>query len=149
MQTHNLITFDSRDLDRSFWEKRASREAELIYRNPNSRRNRSLDQIVKACMQGQAAETWLISKGYFDDPRPYRDLFRPDRVTPIEVKVSAWDPRYILERYAERLRSWSTSDLAKLVYVFHNKEPDTIFTFRGIFEWDPPNNRYIGTPPQL
>ena len=149
MQTHDPITFDSRDLDRAFWEKRAEREAKLIYSNPRTRGNRSIDQIVKNCMQGQAAETWLISQGYFDDPRPYRDVFRPDHVTPIEVKVSGWPPRYALERYAERLRKWTTSDLAKLVYVFHNKEPDTIFTFSGIFEWDPPSNWYIGTPPKL
>ena len=148
MQTHDPITFDSRDLDRAFWEKRAKDEAELIYRNPNTRRERSLDEIIKACMQGQAAETWLISKGYSDDPRPYRDVIRPDG-TPIEVKTSSWEPKYILARYAEKLRRWSTKDLATIVYVFQNEEPSTVFTFHGIFEWNARLGWYIGTRPQL
>lgn len=128
------ITFDASELDQALWESRSRREAEFIYANPNTRNGRTLDEVYLDCKRGQAPEVWLISKGFKDDPRPYRDVRRPDG-EPIEVKATDWNPRYILERYAEKIKHWP-DETPTTVYLFNNTKGDSLYTFHGIFHWN-------------
>lgn len=141
---HKTITFDTSELDLDFWKSRALQEANQIFANPNTRNGRSIDEVIETCMVGQAAEVWLISKGFKNDPRPYRDVVHPDG-TPIEVKVSEWPPRWILNRYVEKIRMFSNSPTT--VYLFHNVPRQSLYTFVGIFKWNGSN--FIGYRPEL
>ena len=139
------LTFNSADIDQALWEKRTLKEATLIFNKPSTRKDRTWEKVYETCKVGQAAEVWLMSNGYLNDSRNYHDVLRPDG-TPIEVKVTSWESRYILDRYAEKLKSgWG--DWPKTVYVFYNSVNSPIYTFHGIFQWD--GEKFLGYRPQL
>jgi hypothetical protein len=137
------LVFDSREIDQVLWEARAVRDADLIFAKDTTRRGRTWEQVYERCKQGQAAEAWLISQGFTDDPRDYHDLIDPQG-NPVEVKVTKWDSRFILERYSEKLR-WKNSDWPTTVYVFYNYPPLTTYMLHGIFEWN--GKRFFGHRP--
>ena len=93
------MRFNRSQLDQEFLYKRALAEAEKIFAKETTRRGRSIDEIVATCIYGHAAEVYLMSLGYIDDTRPYKDLFEPDD-TSIEVKVTEHigNVPYVLDR---------------------------------------------------
>lgn len=141
------ITFDSKDIDQALWEARTLTEATRIFNKESTRRGRTWEQVYEKCKQGQAPEVWLLMKGYLDDSRDYHDVIRPDG-EPIEVKTTDWESRYTLDRYRDKLMSFSDkAELAKTVYVFNNRPGESLYTFHGIFTWN--GECFIGTRPQL
>ena len=143
MHTFTATTFDTKDLDQVLWELRAQTEAKLIFGKDTTCRGRTWEEVLSSCMQGQAAEIWLLSQGFTNDERDYHDVIHPDGM-PIEVKVTKWDARYILERYAEKLKSkWG--DWPTTVYVFYNDPGSSLYVFHGIFHWN--GEKFIGMRP--
>lgn len=142
---YKSITFDSKDIDQEMWEARTLAEATLIFNKESTRQGRTWEQVYSKCRQGQASELWLLSKGFKDDLRPYHDVIHPDG-TPIEVKTSKWEARYILNRYAEKLKS-RPRDWPNTVYVFHNNPSETLYSWTGIFVWN--GKSFIGSRPTL
>lgn len=142
-----MITFKTSELDHGIWSARAIQEAKAIFSKPSTARGRTYEQILQACLRGQAAETWLLSKGYTNDDRPFHDVIDP-KGEPIEVKVTEGDyyVRYVLDRYEARLlQGWG--DLSKTVYIFLNEEDSDQYTFHGIFKWS--GKAFVGYRPNL
>lgn len=130
------MKFNRSQLDQDFLYKRAFAEATEIFKKESTRKGREIDEIVKTCMYGQAAEVYLLSLGYIDDTRPYKDLFEPDD-TPIEIKVTkhTGNVPYVLERCAERIKeTWR--DHPKRVYVWINDTESDEYVLHGIYDWN-------------
>jgi hypothetical protein len=131
----NAIT----DIDRISLYERAFEEAKLIYDKNSTRRNRTLEEILEACLYGHAAEVYLMDIGFSNDPRPYKDLLEKDG-TPIEVKVTEGEyyVPYVLER-AERAASEPWRDYPKKLYVFIGNRQSLDYHLHGIYVWDGKN----------
>jgi hypothetical protein len=144
MYTFAATSFDTKDLDSALWELRALTEAKLIFGKESTRRGRTWEDVLSVCMQGQAAEIWLMSQGFTNDERNYHDVIHPSG-TSIEVKVTSWNARYILDRYAEKLKGARRAEWPTTVYVFYNELGSSLYVFHGIFHWN--GERFIGTKP--
>ena len=81
------ISFDaSKDVPQQMLLDRARAEAQKIFDKDSTRRGRSWERVFQTCLEGQAAEVWLMSHhGYLNDTRPYHDVLTPNGV-PIEVR---------------------------------------------------------------
>ena len=128
------MKFNRSKLDQQLLLARAEAEASKIVVKDKTGRN--YQQILEACLYGQAAEVYLLSIGYIDDTRPYKDLFEPDD-TPIEVKVTQHigNVPYILDRCAERIQeSWRTHPTR--VYIWINDKESDGYELNGIYDWN-------------
>jgi hypothetical protein len=128
------LKFNASTLDQQLILARATGEADKIVKNDKT--GRSYREILETCLYGQAAEAYLLSIGYVDDTRPYKDVFEPDG-TSIEVKVTAHSGNvpYILDRCAERIGEvWRTHPTR--VYIFINDKKSDEYTLYGIYDWN-------------
>ena len=124
------------DVDRIALTERSFAEAKLIYGKESTRRGRFLEDIVETCMYGHAAELYLISQGFTDDPAPYRDVFDPEG-NPVEVKVTEGEyyVPYVLERANAAAReAWRK--YPKLLYVFIGDKNTLDYHLHGIYLWN-------------
>lgn len=132
------MKFNRLNLDQEFLYKRAFVEAEKIFEKPSTRKGRELDEIVQTCLYGHAAEVYLMSLGYVDDTRPYKDLFEPDN-TSVEIKVTEHigNVPYVLNRCRDKIldkNNWSGHPLR--VYVWINDKKSDEYTLNGIYDWN-------------
>jgi hypothetical protein len=101
------ITFKKSDIDQQALYFRASKEAKRIHEDPSPavHQDRTFDQILKQCLRGHYAELWLMAQGYVDDDRKYKDLYEPDGITSIDVKVTtcAANCRNVLQGMADKI----------------------------------------------
>ena len=130
------MKFNLKQLDIYQIRERAWDEAVKIYSKPSTRRNREFPEILATCMYGQAAEVYLMTQGFTDDTRPFRDVIHPDRV-PIEVKVTRIESniKYVLEDCKEK-RLWKDSTHPDIVYVFINDKKSYEYRLHGIYKWN-------------
>lgn len=64
-------------------EQRLLEESRGIYNNPYTRRNRTLQEVIRMTLQGHILEQYLIDKhGFIDNTEMYMDL-----ITPNDIKV--------------------------------------------------------------
>ena len=131
------MKFKRSDLDQEFLYTRAYAEAEKIFAKETTRRGRSVDEIVTTCMYGHAAEVYLMSLGYIDDTRPYKDLFEPDN-TSIEVKVTEHigNVSYVLDRCKKCILEEKWRKHPTRVYVWINDKKSDEYTLHGIYDWN-------------
>ena len=128
------MKFDRSKLDQQLLLARAEDEAKKIVVTDTTGRN--YQQILEACLYGQAAEVYLLSIGYIDDTRPYKDVFEPDD-TPVEIKVTQHEGNvpYILDRCAKRIQeAWRTHPTRVYIWI-NNKESDH-YELNGIYDWN-------------
>jgi len=128
------MKFSRADLDRKFLLARAEAEAQKIL--PKDKTGRTYEQILRDCLYGQAAEVYLLTQGYTDDTRDYKDLFEPDG-TPIEIKVTkhAGNVGYVLDRCRERIaEKWREHPTR--VYIFLNDRESDDYELQGIWNWN-------------
>lgn len=125
------------DIDPKALRERALEEALQIHRNPSTRKNRSIQEITSTCMYGHAAELFLISQGFIDDHRPFKDLFDMNG-TSIEVKVTQCENYvpYVLKRCADKIINSPWMNHPKEVYVFINNKKDFEYIFNGSYTWN-------------
>lgn len=130
------MKFNLKQLDIYSIRERAWEEAVKIYNKPSTRHNREFPEILATCMYGQAAEVYLMSQGFTDDTRPFRDVLHPDG-TPVEVKVTEGDyyVEYVLEHCREK-RLWKNSDHPDIVYVFINDKKSYEYKLHDIYKWN-------------
>lgn len=130
------MNFNVKNLDQKALHTRAYYEAVLIAANPNQAKGRSLEEIVATCMYGQAAELYMLTQGFTDDLRAYKDVVRPDGV-PAEVKVTeceAYVP-YVLKRCnSAAMEKWR--QYSKILYIWINNKKSFEYTLYGIYEWN-------------
>ena len=130
------MKFNVKDLDAKALQQRAYYEAVLIAGNPNQAKGRSLGEIMSACMYGQAAELYMLTQGFTDDLRAYKDVVRPDGV-PAEVKVTeceAYVP-YVLKRCnAAKMETWR--QYASILYIWINDKKSYDYSLYGTYEWN-------------
>jgi hypothetical protein len=124
------------DVDIDFLKQRARTEAKLINENPNSAKGRSFQEIYATCMYGQAAEVYMMSIGFKDDTKPYRDVIDPDG-TPTEVKVTDRPSyvKYVLKR-CNAAASDSTRQYAKRLYIWIGDKKTYTYTLHSIYNWN-------------
>lgn len=128
--------FNVKDLDAKALYERAYREAILIDGNPSQAKGRSLEEIIVTCMYGQAAELFMLTQGFADDLRAYKDVIRPDGV-PSEVKVTEHEGNvpYVLQRCnaaaAEAWRKYSP-----MLYIWINDKKSYDYRLYGMYEWN-------------
>jgi len=137
----SIKTFNAaKDIDPVLLKQRAREEAIQIHSKPSTRRNRSLAQIVEACMFGHATELWLIKNGFKDDTRKYKDLFLND--TPVEVKTVGY-PNAV-EFQLERCRKDKLQVFRQypdIVYMYIGNRKTLDYYLEGIYEWN--GNKYV------
>ena len=130
------MKFNLKDLDPTALRARAYYEAVLIDSNPAQAKGRSFNEILTTCMYGQAAELYMLTQGFTDDLRDYKDVVRPDGV-PTEVKVTeceAYVP-YVLKRCnAAAFEKWRK--YSKILYIWINDKKSFEYTLYGIYEWN-------------
>jgi len=127
------MKFSRANLDQKLLLSRAEKEANKILLKDKSR---TYEQILKACLYGQAAEVYLLSIGYIDDTKDYKDLFEPDN-TSIEIKVTKHigNVPYVLDRCAERIaEKWREHPTR--VYVWINDTESDDYELNGIYDWN-------------
>lgn len=131
------MKFKRSNLDQKFLYDRALNEAQKIFEKPSTRKGRELSQIIETCMYGHAAEVYLMSLGYIDDTRPYKDLFEPDD-TSIEVKVTehVGNVPYVLDRCKRCIVEEKWKKHPTRVYVWINDKRSDEYTLNGIYDWD-------------
>lgn len=130
------MKFNLKELDLQVIKSRAFDEAVKIYEKPSTRKGREFHEILATCMYGQAAEVYLMTQGFSDDTRPFRDVIHPDG-TPVEVKVTEGDyyVRYVLGHCKEK-RLWKDSNHPDVVYVFINNKKSYEYVLHGIYVWN-------------
>ena len=127
------MKFSRANLDQKLLLSRAENEAKKILLKDKSR---TYEQILEACLYGQAAEVYLMSIGYPDDTRPFRDVKELDD-TPVEVKVTKHigNVPYVLDRCAERIaEKWREHPTR--VYVWINDTESDDYELNGIYDWN-------------
>ena len=124
------------DIDMNFLVARAKREAILIAKNPTSANGRSFKEIYAACLYGQAAEVYMMTQGYKDDTRPYRDVLEPSGV-PAEVKVTGHTDNipYIL-RKCNAAASDPRRKYAKRLYIWIGDKKSYTYYLHSIYNWN-------------
>lgn len=130
------MKFNVKDLDAKELLARTMKEALLIDQNPSQAKGRSSSEIIQTCLYGQAAEFYMLTQGFTDDLRPYKDVIRPDGY-PAEVKVTeceAYVP-YVLKRCnAAKMETWR--QYASYLYIWINDKKSFEYTLYGIYEWN-------------
>ena len=123
------------DLDRL--KHRAFTEAQLIFDKNTPGDNRSLLEVRRDCIVGQAAELYLIDFcGFRNDPRPFKDVFDIEE-TPVEVKVTKKlkDVFHVLRRAnACALELWRK--YPKVLYIFVVNGYNGDYELNGIYNWN-------------
>jgi hypothetical protein len=140
-----------KEVDPVLLKSRAKKEAEFIGLKDTTRNGRSDDDILETCLWGQAPEVWLMSQGYLDDPRPYRDVREPQGV-PVEVKVTENKPYgretgvdFVLKRCkAKRLQTWGKSPHPDRVIIFINDRHSPWYELHGVYDWNGEDWIYSG-----
>ena len=138
MRDFSLKDFSDEDL--AFISERAMSEARQIKTNKSEQKRpggpRSLDKIYEAAYRGHAAEYFLMKEfSFIDNPAPYKDLFEPDGVTPVEIKVTGYDEKYILKD-CKKYRNESYRDFPNTVYIFRDSRYNDHYKFVGKFVWN-------------
>lgn len=130
------MKFNLKELDLQVIKSRAFDEAVKIYEKPSTRKGREFHEILATCMYGQAAEVYLMTQGFSDDTRPFRDVIHPDG-TPVEVKVTRTEHniKYILED-CKKKRLWKDSTHPNVVYVFISNKKLYEYVLHGIYVWN-------------
>lgn len=145
----NAITFKKSDIDRQSLYSRASKEAKRIHEDPSPEvhQDRTFDEILKQCLRGHYAELWLMAQGYVDDDRKYKDLYEPDGITSIDVKVTtcAANCRNVLRGMADKITRGIP--VARRIYIFLNPMDSDEYEFYGIWNWN--GSSFIGSRPQF
>lgn len=130
------MKFNARDLDTSTLLSRAKEEAQAIFDNPDTRRERSLKEIIETSLYGHAAELHLIEEYKFkDDPKPFKDLFDTEGNS-VEVKVTQFKHYvpYVLERAANaKKQTWR--GFPDILYVFIGDKATLEYNLDGIYKW--------------
>ena len=143
------ITFKKSDIDQQALYFRASKEAKRIHEDPSPavHQDRTFDQILKQCLRGHYAELWLMAQGYVDDDRKYKDLYEPDGITSIDVKVTtcAANCRNVLQGMADKIARGIP--VARRIYIFLNPMDSDEYEFYGIWNWN--GSSFIGSRPQF
>ena len=145
----NAITFKKSDIDQQSLYSRASKEAKRIHEDPSPavHQDRTFDEILKQCLRGHYAELWLMAQGYVDDDRKYKDLYEPDGITSIDVKVTtcAANCRNVLQGMADKIARGIP--VARRIYIFLNPMDSDEYEFYGI--WNCNGSSFIGSRPQF
>lgn len=143
------ITFKKSDIDQQSLYLRASKEAKRIHEDPSPavHQDRTFDEILKQCLRGHYAELWLMGQGYVDDDRKYKDLYEPDGITSIDVKVTtcAANCRNVLQGMADKIARGIP--VARRIYIFLNPMDSDEYEFYGIWNWN--GSSFIGSRPQF
>ena len=130
------MKFNVKELDPIELRKRVMREANLIAENPSRAKGRSKNEIMLTCLYGQAAEFYMLTQGFSDDLRPYKDVIRPDGA-PAEVKVTeceAYVP-YVLKRCnAAKFDTWR--QYASYLYIWINNKKSYDYILYGVYKWN-------------
>ena len=90
---------------------------------------------------GLAAERMLIEKcGYTNDPRPYKDVFNPDRIS---VEVKSFGDHRDADEYKKTVLSelWIRKvewrkDISEHVVFFKRNDREGTYTVDEMFVWD-------------
>lgn len=124
------------DVDIDFLAARAKREALLIDENPNSAHGRSFKEIYVTCMYGQAAEVYMLSQGYKDDTRRYKDVLEPTG-EPAEIKVTehTGNVPYVLRR-CNAAASDPKRQYAKRLYIWIGDKKTYDYYLHSIYNWN-------------
>ena len=132
------ITFKKSEIDQQSLYSRASKEATRIHKDPSPavHQYRTFDQILEKCLRGHYPELWLMSQGYVDDDRKYKDLYEPDGITPIDVKVTtcASNHRGVLQGMKNKI--FAGIPVARRIYIFLNPLDSDEYEFYGIWNWN-------------
>ena len=143
------MTFNKYEIDQQSLYSRALKEAKRIHEDPNPKvhQYRTLDEILKQCLRGHYAELWLMSQGYVDDDRKYKDLYEPDGITSIDVKVTtcAANCRGILRKMKDKI--FAGIPVARRIYIFLNPLDSDEYEFHGIWNWN--GSDWDGERPKL
>lgn len=143
------MKFNKSEIDQQSLYSRASKEAKRIHEDPSPEvhQYRTFDQILKQCLRGHYAELWLMSHGYVDDDRKYKDLYEPDGTTAIDVKVTASKAncRSVLLGMADKIARGIP--VARKIYIFINPLDSDEYEFYGIWNWN--GSYFIGSRPQF
>lgn len=131
------MRFNASILDPIRLRERAYVEAEGIFSKDSTRRNRTLEQVRKACLMGHAAELYLIDHcGFRDDTRPYKDVFDTED-EPVEVKVTQKekDVPFVLKRCNEAAVE-AFRKYPKILYIFIVNGYNGDYRLHGIYHWN-------------
>lgn len=130
------MMFNAKDLNQQQLRSRAEAEAQLIYNKPTTRKGRSLETIIETVLYGHVAEQYLIEQGWKDDPRPYKDVIRPDE-EPVEIKVTEGEyyVPYVLKRANEAAKdAWRK--YPKWLYVFIGDRKTLNYNLHSTYHWN-------------
>jgi len=127
-----MYDFHMKDLDIARVHARALEEAKKIYAKETTRRNRSMDEVLRTTMLGHFAECHLIDNcGWHDDSRPFRDVISP-RGEPVDCKVATKESNvwHLLNRLAME-NGWK-----KVQYVAMWVNDGPKYKFYGFYSWN-------------
>ena len=133
-----MITFNVKDLDPIALKLRAEGEAKRIFAKESTRKGRTYEEVLAACMYGQASELYMISQGYYNNPEPYQDILEKDKETPAEVKTTEGEyyVEYVLKRCADIILNESWRKHPHIVHIWINNKKDLIYTYNGKYVWN-------------
>ena len=132
---------DDLEMGNQFYD-RVIEEADRIGSKESTRNDRTDDQIYKTTLRGHRAEWFLITeKGFYNDPRPYKDVKSPDG-DDVEVKVFTEKTFYdnmLKEEEKKRLQKWRK--LPDIYMVWINEWNDE-YRFAGTYRWNPVDEKF-------
>jgi len=129
------MKFNLKEIDPVVLKERAAGEAKKIFAKESTRRDRTYEEILKTCMYGQAAEVYMLSQGFTDNPEPFQDVL--DHEEPIEVKVTEGEHyvEYVLRRCVAK-KQQSYTNHPNYVYVWINDKKSFDYYLHGIYKWN-------------
>lgn len=124
------------DVDLDVLHIRARKEAVLIHENPRTAGDRGFKEILITCLYGQAAEVYMMTQGFTDDTRPYKDVISPDGI-PTEVKVTEHigNVPYVLKR-CNAAASDPKRQYAKMLYIWINNKKSSEYWLHSVYKWN-------------
>lgn len=143
----SIKTFNIRDIDPSALKNRAKAECDQICNSANAKQGRSYSQVLVNCMQGHAAELWLLKHNYKDNSKKYMDVIDPDDIT-VDVKAfmdlnenyTQTAIRNNMERCRKKkinsLTSTNGYEFADQVYLYLIDPKDGTYALKDIYKWD-------------
>lgn len=131
------MKFNASQLDNNFYLDRAKAEANEIFSNESTRRDRSFRNILETTLYGHAAEVFLIQEcGFKDDARKYKDVIDTNGFS-VEIKVTEGDyyVPYVLER-AEKAKLQVWREYPDILYVFIGNKKTADYELNGVYKWN-------------
>lgn len=146
----SIKTFNIRDIDPFALKNRAKSECDQIWNSTNAKQGRSYNQVLANCMQGHAAELWLLKHNYKDNSKKYMDVIDSDNIT-IDVKafmdLNENYTKVAIKNTMERSRKKKISSItstngyefADQIYLYLIDPKDGTYTLKDIYKWDGTN----------